>query len=72
MAKFEQSRPDHEVHELHIPTGHAMIDQKHGKGMRSPIVGQVPNVDHGTQTSGPGGAPGAPNGMYGSSSPEGN
>lgn len=72
MAKFEQSRPDHEVHEIRMPMGHGMMDQKHAKGMRSPILGSVPAVDHGTATVGPAGAPGAPAGAYGSSSPEGN
>lgn len=39
---FEQSRPDHEIHHKHIPEGHAHLDEKHHKGMRSPIVGQFP------------------------------
>ena len=28
-----------------------MIDQKHGKGNLSPIRGQVPQIDHGTNPS---------------------
>jgi hypothetical protein len=72
MAKFEQSRPDHEVHEIHMPQGHGYMDQKHQKGMRSPIVGSVPTVDNGTQTSGPAGSPGQPNGEYAAGSQTGN
>jgi hypothetical protein len=59
MAKFEQSRPDHEVHELHQHQGHGMLDQKRDKGMRSPITSQVPTVDNGTAGS-MGGQPSAP------------
>lgn len=68
MAKFEESRPSHVVHEIHRPMGHGMIDQKHGKGMRSPIVNSVPQVDNGTVPGADGaGSPGMPNGEYGSS-----
>lgn len=67
MAKFEQSRPDHEVHEIHRAMGHGMLDQKRDKGMRSPITPHVPMVDSGTVPGSTGAsAPGVPNGMYGS------
>jgi hypothetical protein len=56
MSKFEQSRPDHEVHEIHQHQGHGMLDQKRAKGMRSPITAQVPQVDNGTAGV-PGGQP---------------
>lgn len=49
--KFEQSRPDHEVHEVHRPHGHGLMDQKHQKGMRSPIAGSVPMAGAGTAMS---------------------
>lgn len=39
---FEQSRPEHMVIEKHIPEGHAHLDQKLDKGMRSPMVSQLP------------------------------
>lgn len=39
---FEQSRPDHMVMEKHIPAGHAHLDQKLDKGMRSPMISQLP------------------------------
>jgi hypothetical protein len=67
MSKFEQSRPDHEVHELHQHQGHGMLDQKRDKGMRSPIVSSVPNIDNGTVPGSTAGGPGVPNGMYGGS-----
>jgi hypothetical protein len=59
--KFEESRPEHHVHEVHRPQGHAHMDQKLHKGMRSPIVGSLPGGDSGSGTE-PGengmGAPG--------------
>jgi hypothetical protein len=39
---FEKSRPDHEVHEMHRPEGHGHMDQKLQKGMRSPMLSQLP------------------------------
>lgn len=39
---FESSRPEHQIHEKHIPEGHAHLDQKHDKGMRSPMLSQLP------------------------------
>lgn len=39
---FEKSREDHQVHHMHIPSGHAHLDQKYQKGMRSPMAGQLP------------------------------
>lgn len=72
MAKFEQSRPDHEVHELHQPQGHGYLDQKHQKGMRSPITASVPNIDTGVVPGANGaGSPGQPTGQYGNSSQTG-
>lgn len=61
MSKFEQSRPDHEVHEIHRHMGHGLLDQKRDKHGRSDIVSQVPQVDNGTA----GISGGQPNGMYG-------
>lgn len=67
MAKFEESHAGHMVHEIHRPMGHGMIDQKHGKGGRSPIVSSVPQIDNGTVPGSDGSSsPGMPNGMYGS------
>lgn len=72
MSKFEQSRPDHEVHEIHKPMGHGYLDQKHQKGMRSPIAGSVPAIDSGTVPGADGASsPGVPTGQYGQSSPTG-
>lgn len=39
---FEQSRPEHTVHDMHRPEGHAHLDQKYDKGMRSPMNSQLP------------------------------
>lgn len=39
---FEQSRPDHMIIPQQRPQGHAHMDQKYDKGMRSPMVGQLP------------------------------
>lgn len=39
---FEQSMPHHVIHEMHRPDGHAHLDQKYDKGMRSPMIGQLP------------------------------
>lgn len=39
---FEKSRPEHTIHNVHMPMGHGHLDQKLGKGMRAPIVGQLP------------------------------
>lgn len=72
MARFEESRPSHEVHEIHRPQGHGMIDQKHGKGNLSPIRGSVPQLGTGTMPGADGaGSPGMADGMYGSG-PSGN
>lgn len=66
MSKFEQSRPDHEVHELHRPMGHGYMDQKHQKGGRSPITGSVPTIGSGTVPGANGASsPGVPMGQYG-------
>jgi len=46
---FEQERPDHKIHKMNIPQGHAHSDQKYGKGMRSPMVGQLP-MDNGLES----------------------
>ena len=35
----------HIVHEIHRPQGHGYMDQKYGKGNRSPIGSQVPYVN---------------------------
>lgn len=65
MSKFEQSHPGHEVHDIHRPMGHGMLDQKRDKGMRSPMTSQVPQVDNGTVPGGAASYPGVPNGQYG-------
>lgn len=66
MSKFEQSRPDHEVHEIHRHMGHGLLDQKRDKGMRSPIASQVPVTNTGTVPDANGiGSPGVPSGIYG-------
>ncbi len=38
----EMSRPEHQIHHKRIPDGHAHLDQKLDKGMRSPMLGQLP------------------------------
>jgi hypothetical protein len=65
MAKFEESRSSHIVHELRRPQGHGMIDQKYGKGNLSPIRGSVPQIDSGAVPGMDGGSPGAPGVEYG-------
>jgi len=52
---FEQPRPDHQIHNMKMPMGHGAADQKHDKGMRSPMVGQLP-MANGLES--PGEAPG--------------
>lgn len=47
--QFEQDRPDHKVHHMHIPEHHAHMDQKFDKGGRSPMVGQLP-IDSGMES----------------------
>lgn len=64
MAKFEESRPHHEVHHVAMPRGHGMMDQKLHKGMRSPIVSSIPSSEQGAESQGPAGAPGQPFGEY--------
>jgi hypothetical protein len=68
MAKFEQSRHSHEVHELRMPQGHGMVDQKYGKGNLSPMRGSVPTVDSGTVPGASAGGPGQAGSEYGSGS----
>jgi len=69
MAKFEQHHERHEVHELNRPQGHGYVDQKYGKGNRSPISGSVPTIDHGAVPGADGaGSPGTPGAEYGSGS----
>jgi len=66
MAKFEESRPHHEVHELGHPQGHGLQDQKLHKGNRSPMVSHIPSVEDGTVAGPDGmGSPGQPSGEYG-------
>ena len=66
MAKFEESRPHHEVHEIRHPMGHGLQDQKYQKGMRSPITSSIPSVSAGTVGGADGaGSPGEPTGEYG-------
>lgn len=45
---FEAERPDHKIHNVSIPRGHGHMDQKLEKGMRSPLMGQLP-IDSGIQ-----------------------
>lgn len=67
MSKFEQDHEGHRVHELHRPQGHGYIDQKYGKGNRSPIAGSVPAVESGAVPGADGaGSPGMSGGEYGS------
>lgn len=42
MSSSEMSRPEHMIMEKHIPSGHAHLDQKYDKGMRSPMTSQLP------------------------------
>ena len=66
MSKFEESRPSHQVYEIHRPQGHGLLDQKHQKGNRSPISGSVPQVESGAEPGmNPAGAPGMPGMDYG-------
>ena len=46
---FEKGMPHHSVHPVHMPMGHGEVDQKFGKGMRSPMVGQLP-LDNGLES----------------------
>ena len=39
---FEQPGPGDGIHEMRRPEGHAHLDQKLDKGMRSPMIGQLP------------------------------
>lgn len=39
---FEQSGPGDSIMEMRRPEGHAHLDQKHDKGMRSPMLSQLP------------------------------
>lgn len=69
MAKFEQSHPHHEVHEIHRPQGHGLAHDRLEKGNRSPAVGSTPAVDYGTVPGmGGAGSPGVPSDGYGSDS----
>jgi hypothetical protein len=47
---FDQSRPEHTVHHIRMPQGHAHLDEKHDKLGRSPMVGQLPMNQDGTQS----------------------
>lgn len=47
VAEANKSFADHQVHELARPQGHGLVDQKYGKGNRSPIINSVPMVDRG-------------------------
>jgi hypothetical protein len=61
MARFEESSHHHQVHELHRPQGHGYVDQKYGKGNRSPISASVPQVEQGAMPGMDGaGSPGIP------------
>ena len=72
IAKFEEHRPSHEVHEIHRPQGHGYKDQKYEKGNRSPINASVPMIDSGTVPGADGaGSPGQPGDGYGSTGPSG-
>lgn len=48
---FEKPQPGHQIHEMHRPDGHAHLDQKYDKGMRSPMIGQLP-MEAGLETPG--------------------
>lgn len=65
MERTDESRPGHQVYHVARPMGHGMMDQKRMKGMRSPMVSQVPHVSAGNVPGAEGaGSPGMPNGMY--------
>lgn len=40
---FDHSRPDHVVHHIHRPEGHAAQDEKFDKMGRSPMAGSLPD-----------------------------
>lgn len=66
MSKFEQSTPQHEVHEIPHSHGHGYMDQKHHKGMRSPASSSTPVADAGVVGGMDGaGSPVVPNAQYG-------
>ena len=66
MAKFEEHRPTHEVHEIHRPQGHGLLHDRLQKGNRSPIANSMPYVEQGAVPGSDGaGAPGAPSGSDG-------
>jgi hypothetical protein len=39
---FEQAGPGDSIRNMHRPEGHAHLDQKLDKGMRSPMLSQLP------------------------------
>jgi hypothetical protein len=72
MNRFEESRPGHEVHEIHRPQGHGLMDQKREKGGRSPAIAHVPTPSTGTVPGWDGSSyPGQPNGQYSTPNPTG-
>lgn len=62
---FEHNRPDHQIINHNMPQGHAHLDQKYDKGMRSPIVSQFP-ADEGAGVASPEFEPGVGMGGHGS------
>jgi hypothetical protein len=44
---FEQSGPGDSIINMHRPDGHAHLDQKYDKGMRSPWLAQIGHQDAG-------------------------
>jgi len=42
--KVAEANESHMVHEMARPQGHGLVDQKYGKGNRSPITSSVPVV----------------------------
>lgn len=61
---FEQSGPGDSIMEMRRPDGHAHLDQKLDKGMRSPWVGQLP-MDAGLESPATSGQSGSGHGDSG-------
>lgn len=59
-GKNEHPRPDHQIHDMNIHhSKHGHLDQKHDKGMRSPMISQLP---FGGEMESPSNESGAPQG----------
>jgi hypothetical protein len=49
---FETNKPGHTVIQIHRPQGHGHLDQKHHKGMRSPMAPHLPQQGGGMDMGG--------------------